>query len=272
MMIRDTRRDGSRLLAMAALCILVLAVGGCSDDESPAAPTIALAPAIPDPEALQFDFSFFDRGETLEKSGDGIHANFVNAYLRAVVLGAMADLTLAAPTATLAVALHTIPAVQDDGSWIWSYVWTGYRHPIRVALRGMPAGDRVEWELRIGAGGEVPTALWFEGHTTAGGAAGHWIFHDLDHPDHPVSGEVAWGDAEGGRYLEFTSHELESNGDVLRFTDRDPDYGITFSPGAGGDLSFIRWNADGTGSLKVPDYNGGEEACWDRWQENVDCR
>ena len=45
-----------------------------------------------------------------------------------------------------------------------------------------------------------------------------------------------------------------------------------FRKGAGGDLSFIRWNADGTGSLKVPDYNGGEEACWDRWQENADCR
>ena len=106
----------------------------------------------------------------------------------------MAELTLAPPAATLAVALHTVPVVQDDGSWVWSYLWNGYRYPIRVALRGMPAGDHVQWEMRVGAGGVDPTALWFEGSTSGDGSAGPLVFHDLDDPTQPVCGEVAWGD------------------------------------------------------------------------------
>jgi hypothetical protein len=268
-----TPRTGTGILALASiLIVMALFTAGCSDDSSPTTMTTADVPVVPNPTALQFDFSFFEQGETLEKSRGGTHENYVNAYLRAVVLGAMANLTLAAPTATLAVALHTVPVVQDDGSWVWSYLWNGYRYPIRVALRGMPAGDHVQWEMRIGAGGEVPTALWFEGSTSGDGAEGHWLFHDLDDPAQPLCGEVAWGDADGGRFLEFTSREMENNGDVLRFTDSDPDFAITFTPGDSGEAWFIQWHADGTGSLMVPDYRDGEVACWDQWQENVDCQ
>lgn len=273
MLIIRSLRTGAGLLILTALILLVVfTASGCSESDSPAAPGNATAPTLPDPAALAFDFSFFEDGASLEKSGSGVHENFVNAYLRAVVLQAMAELTLAPPVAAFSVALHTVPRVQDDGSWVWSYVWNGYRHPLRIALRGMPAGDRVEWEMRIGAGGDVPTALWFAGATSGNGRTGRWEFFDLDDPDQPVCGEVAWGDADDGRFLEFTSREPGSDGDVLRFLDADPDFAITLAPGAGGEPWFIRWSADGTGSLMVPDYNGGEEACWDRWQENTDCR
>lgn len=272
MLNKHSLRTGSGVLALSAfLFLVVLSAGGCSDDPNPTGPAATQAPVVPDPETLQFDFSFFDNGASLEKSGNGTHDNFVNAYLRAVLLEAMAQLTLAPPATTLAVALHTVPVVQDDGSWVWSYLWNGYRYPIRVALRGMPAGDHVQWEMRIGAGGAVPTALWFDGSTSGDGQQGHWNFYDLDDPTQRVCGEVAWGDDETGRFLEFTSREPGSNGDMLRFNDADPEFAITFTPEVGDGPAFIRWRADGTGSLKVPDYNDGEEACWDQWQENLDC-
>ncbi len=272
MMIFRNLRAGTAVMALGALMLLLsLNLGGCSENDSPTETPQATAPALPDPAELTFDFGFFDQGATLDKAGAGVHENFVNAYLRAVVLQAMAELTLAAPVGAFAVALHTVPEAQADGAWIWSYTWNGYRHPISVALRGLPAGDRVLWEMRIGAGTAAPTALWFEGSTGAGGRSGQWLFHDLDDPAQPVCGEIAWGRDQDGRFLQFTSRELESNGDVLRFNDADPDFAITFVPGTGEAESFIRWRADGTGSLRVPDYNGGSEACWDRWQENVDC-
>lgn len=272
MMIFRTLRSGVGALALVAVFgLLALHTTGCSDDTTnPVTAPTAQAPALPDPEALTFDFAFFDGAAGLDKSG-GLHDNFINAYLRAVLLQAVAELTLAAPVGTFAVALHTVPVAQDDGAWVWSYTWNGYRYPIRVALRGLPAGDHVQWEMRVGAGSAEPTELWFEGSTSGGGHEGHWLFHDLDDPARPVCGEIAWGDDDAGRFLQFTSRELESNGDVLRFNDADPDYAVTFVPGTGAAGSFIRWLADGTGSLQVPDYNGGAEACWDQWQENVVC-
>lgn len=266
-------RFGTGLMALAAIMLmLVLSLGGCSDETaSPTALTQDKAPTLPDPAAITFDFSFFDGAAEMEKGGDGRHANFVNAYLRAVLLGAVADLTLAPPVGAFAVALHTVPVAQEDGAWIWTYDWHDYRYPLRIALRGLPAGDHVQWEMRIGPGGVDPTALWFAGATSGDGQQGHWLFHDLDDPDQPVCGEIAWGDDDNGRFLQFTSRELESNGDVLRFNDAHPSYAITFTPATGDGDSFIRWNADGTGSLLVPDFNDGLEACWDQWQENVDC-
>ena len=51
-----------------------------------------------------------------------------------------------------------------------------------------------------------------------------------------------------------------------------PEHRIDFSEGGSDATWFIRWNAtDGTGSLQVPDYNGGREACWDEQQYDVEC-
>jgi len=272
MLFPRTLRNGTGLIALAVLMLLLaMNLAGCSDENSPTEASAAMAPVLPDPARLDFDFTFLDAGSELQKSDDGIHDNFVNAYLRAVVLGAMAKLTLTPPVAAFSVALHTVPVAQEDGAWIWSYDWHGYRYPIRVALRGLPAGDHVHWEMRVGPGDADPTAVWFEGQTSGDGEQGHWLFHDLDVPEHPVCGEIVWGDDEAGHFLQFTSREMESNGDVLRFNEADPDFVISLTPGAGSDPSFIQWHADGTGSLKVPDYNDGAEACWDRWQENMLC-
>ena len=60
-----------------------------------------------------------------------------------------------------------------------------------------------------------------------------------------------------------TSIAFTADGDLSR---------IDLVDGPTGDESFIRWNeATGAGSLLVPDYNGGEEACWDEEQWDVDC-
>jgi hypothetical protein len=36
--------------------------------------------------------------------------------------------------------------------------------------------------------------------------------------------------------------------------------------------SDITWFADGSGSLTVPDYNNGDQACWDTEQRNEACK
>lgn len=265
-------RAGTGLLAFGAVLFLVaLHTGGCADSTSPAAAPGGQAPSLPDPADLQFDFAFFDDGFGPAKSDDGRYDNFVNAALRAVVLQALAELTLAPPVAAFAVALQAVPVPQADGAWIWSYTWTGTRYPVDVALRGLPLGDIVRWELRVGPAGAVPAAVWFEGSTSGDGRTGSWLFHDLDDPAQPVCGEIAWGNDADGRFLEFTSREPAGDGAVLRFSDADPDFAITFVPRAGDQEWFIRWRADGSGSLRVHDYEGGTEACWDRWREDADC-
>jgi hypothetical protein len=37
------------------------------------------------------------------------------------------------------------------------------------------------------------------------------------------------------------------------------------------ETSHIEWFADGHGSLQVPQYNNGEQACWDTDLQNMVC-
>ena len=265
-------RNGLGLIATAVLMfLLTISLSGCSESTtSPLSAVNEEPPVLPAAEQLQFDFSFFEGAAQLDKA-QGDYDNFINAYLRTVVLDVMAHIVLAAPVSAFSAAIHTVPVAQDDGAWVWTYVWQHPDGPVDIILRGLPAGDVVEWELSLRVGAMTEGVLWFSGTTNGDGSEGRWIFQDLDTEGHPVSGEIAWGDSEGGRYLEFVSREIDSDGDVLRFNDNDPDFSISFVPGNGDAASFIQWNAAGSGSLMVPDYNGGSEACWGVDLRNVDC-
>lgn len=270
--IRSLRTGVGLMAAVSLLMLAAILLSGCSDNaDSPTAVTLKEPPTLPVAEQFTFDFSFFDAAPSLGKAG-GVHDNFVNAYLRAVVLDAMAHLVLAAPVSAFAAAVNTTPVALADGAWLWTYYWQAGSDAVRIELRGRPDGAVVQWELQL-AGANGPGMVWFTGSTNGDGTAGNWLFRDLDAPGQPVSGEISWGAAVGdGRYLEFLSHEPNDDGSTLRFTTTAPDYRIDYTPGDGSAPSFIRWNDAGHGSLQVPDYNGGFEACWDEFWRNADCQ
>ncbi len=264
-------RNGTSFLALAALMIILLTqLAGCSEDSNTPESNINTAPILPDSQQLVFDFGFFESAQGLEKS-DGEYDHFLNAYLRSVVLDVMAHLVLAAPVQAFSAAVHTVPVADPDGTWVWTYLWTHGSLEATVVLRGLPAGDVVEWELSLIPQGYEQEVLWFFGTSSENGEEGQWSFHDLDDPAYPISGEISWGVQGEGHFLNFLSHDEGQEGDQLRFIDQDPNFSIEFTLGDGGESSFIRWNASGSGSLRVPDYNEGIEACWDEYQMNTLC-
>jgi hypothetical protein len=276
MLILRSLRGGLSLLLLAALvAVVALSLNGCSDDTtSPTSTQQATAPVLPDPETLTFDFSFFDDGADLDKA-TGEHDNFINAYLRVAVIGAVTRLVLTPPVTAFAIALHTRPMLQSDGSWIWTYEWRDGDNRALISLQGLPRFDEVDWTMRVtlqDGGHDVDDAVWFTGTTCNDGEEGRWFFYDFEQPAGPLCAEIAWGEDERGDFLEFTSREPDSDGDTLRYTDADPDYYIDYAEATAADTWFIHWNDDGHGSLRVPDYNGGEEACWDVYQHDTECR
>ena len=257
------------------MLLLISLLAGCSQDDSPVVTEQAEPPVLPDASTLQFDFSFFDQGGSLEQTAsdkaDGAYDNFLNAYLRVAVMDLMAHLVLAAPVTAFSAAVHTVPVAQPDGAWLWTYDWQHGTGTLTILLEGMPAGDVVEWELSLATPGSSESVLWFSGHSSGDGEEGHFLFRDLDDPLHPASGEINWGRVAGGTFLEFISHEPGEEGDTLRFTDTHPEFRIDFLPDDGSEPSWITWLAAGSGSLRVPDYNGGEQACWGIDLRNAEC-
>ncbi len=270
---RHSLRSVVGTLALASiLFLLALNLTACSDSTTdPVAEENTTAPTLPPADQLVFDFSFFAEPDAAVKA-DGTYDHFVNAYLRVVVLDAMAHLVLAAPVSAFSAAVNTVPQVEDDGSWVWTYDWIQGSDSVTIVLRGLPVDDTVHWSLGLRPRGSEVTYEWFYGETGSAGQSGLWSFRDLDEPGFPVSGEISWGSVDGGTFLQFHSLEEDSFGDILRFEDRAPDYSVVHTDGLSGISSFIRWNDNGEGSLRVPDYNEGLEACWDQYQQNTVCR
>jgi hypothetical protein len=252
-------RAGTGLMAAAALVFLLLTqLTGCSSYlSSPTAVAAAPPPELPATSQLQFDFSFFAAAHQLDKAAPG-YENFLNAYLRTLVLEASARQVMAGPMAAFSAAASIDPIAHENGSWVWLYTWRQGADQTGIILRGRPAGDLVHWEMSILARRDPTGAVWISGTTSGDGSEGNWVFHDLETAGNSVSGEINWGPS----YREFVSLESHNHGNTLRFNDSDPDFSITFSPGDGSSKSFIRWNKSGSGSLRVPDYNGGQEATW----------
>ncbi|MFN0152108.1 MAG: hypothetical protein ACKVU1_15510 [bacterium] len=276
----QARLEFARLARVFAAALLVIGVASCSS-EDPTGPgdTNGAPPVLPAPERLSFDIEFFKDGARAQ-SGDvtekdaGTQLNYFNARVRLAVIQVVAEFVLAPPVGAFALALHSVPTHQADGSYLWVYTFVDGEEEAQIRLRGTPRGDRVAWEMRVSTNEETPPIvdeLWFEGETWRDGEAGFWRFHDFRRVGEPVVARIDWDETNEGARLVFTDLD-ENPGDTLSYIVKGTRGSIELFDASELLLSFIRWNeADGTGSLRAPDYNNGAEACWDRRQNDTVC-
>jgi hypothetical protein len=257
-----------RLAAILFLTILGLVLSGC-DDASPTDPgtTADTAPVLPDPGQLTIDLGFFDGADEAGKAFG--RQNFFNAYLRAVIVTSVTELVLAPPVAAFALALHTVPSHQQDGSWIWVYTFVDGDEEAQVRLRGRDQGDHVDWSMRATVPAEgLDDVLWFDGTTRDDGTTGAWTFYDAG----AAAADLTWDHVGAVETLSLQALAGEDAGDAITFTVDGPRHRIDFVEGDTDAVWFVRWNeTTGAGSLQVPDYRGGAESCWDEDQYDVDC-
>lgn len=258
-----------------ALTLGTVLLTGCGQDKS-ANPTPGRAPALPSAQKLNFNFGFFksqapqDRALAVQAGKE----NFFNASVRVAVIGVVTDFILTPPITAFGLALNTTPVLQPDGAYLWIYTWVNGAEEAQIRLRGKIMADAVNWEMRVSSNTESPAfvnELWFTGTTHRDGDQGELNFHEFHEPGKPVVARINWDSAGGTDQLTFTDLS-ENPGDVLTLLNANDVARITYHDAAAGQDHFITWNEkNGTGSLRVPDYNGGREACWDNHQNDVSC-
>ena len=110
-----------------AVAIALFAFQACSDDD-PAAPAEQRAPALPDASTMALDLSFFDpapvdrasiaSGEPLAVESATGKDNFINAAVRVYYVELVFWAALEPPVTAFALAVHSVPQQQEDGSWL----------------------------------------------------------------------------------------------------------------------------------------------------------
>jgi hypothetical protein len=262
--------------ALPAAMIFVFALAGCSK-EATNEPAAAQAPALPPSASLQMDLSAFAPNDAAEAPKVQTKLNFWNAQVRVAFVNLAVAAVIVPPQTALLAAIHSIPSLQPDGSWIWTFTIVQGDSEVQLRLRALPGDGSVLWQMYITALDGTPPldhVLWFEG-TTHGSDAGDWTIHDVARADDPAVLHVLW-QVYGSRSHVLTFESLDQAaeifGDTMTYTDARQDVSIAYEDVSAGETWEIEWDkVTGAGSLRVPDYHHGERACWDERQNDIIC-
>lgn len=273
------------LATFALLVSFVPLLTGCGKE--PTAPTSAVnAPPVPPASSMNFDFGFFDAhgaAQTYAAYPNGAEqtldrSHWINAVVRVVYLNlTVADL-FETPVLALQAALSTEPKLGEDGWYVWNYTFTDSGHTVSLKLRGRVDGAIVSWRMEVSDPQAVPAMqdfLWFTGETRLQNDRGTWTFNDRRNGSPVPVAQIQWyNGAERDRSLTFRNVDAVSPDfeDALEYRVADALVSVTFTDASGPGTFDITWNeTTGAGSLRVPDYNNGERACWDTAQQNTVC-
>ena len=210
------------------------------------------------------------------------YANFGNAWVRLVVLELWTATILAIPTIVLAAVLQDVPDWRADrgpdgnGAWVWSVTYLGHTAELELSLKNNETGQGWRAEMYV-SNATLSRFLWMSADANPFLTTGTWTFHSANQPegDNAVL-SIGWNYVDAANSsLVFTNLDSQSDGtgDVYTFSREGTHMKLHVTDAdVPGSLARIEWFLDSSvGGIEVPEYNGGEPACWDSAFVNVAC-
>jgi hypothetical protein len=295
--------DMRKAITAAGLIILLafFVVQGCSNDNPVGASNDPAPPALPSLSTMRIDISLFESADVdahaLREGGiervllhaNTTHLNFLNAAVRVLFLNVVVYSALVEPVAAFGVAINSVPQLQPDGSWLWTYIYVGPEAEYSIYLYGKSAGDYVEWRMEVSS--TDPAMIldhftWFDGIVYSDENSGYWQFYEP--AESPAAAVVAgaagtpgvnsiridWENGEGGEsrlVILVNKPGVPGEGTTLTFFESSAMSAIDFYDAENGDNGNISWYPDGSGSIEWPDYRDGIKSCWNEVQLDVIC-
>jgi hypothetical protein len=260
------------------------------------------APALPATSTMMFTVDFFGAnpagvtpqeiesgrpGPVLQTVGTDNRTHWINAFVRALYVQLLVFDALEEPIGAFALAAHSVPQKQDDGSWLWTYIFVEEGLEYSIFLYGTPSDTYVDWRMEVSTNDPdllLDHFVWFGGRTWNDNSHGYWQFHEPATGTPVVTAGTATPGTESVR-IDYanpsrTEHRLTvtvngaghvDEGDYLEFFESSFVGSITHYDASEDLQSDITYYPDGSGSMTVPGYNGGEQACWDQNQFDTVC-
>lgn len=288
-----------QMIVMGIMALMaVLVFQGCSSDDKSVTPSGTTAPALPPVSTMKMDISLFEAADAPPPAieagrvdvdpavfADGTKLNFLNAAVRVLFLDVVVYSALADPVAAFALAVHSIPQPRPDSSYLWTYIVVEDEIEYSIFLYGKDHGDHVSWRMEVSSNDPalpLDHFVWFDGVVNGDGDSGYWQFYEpvdqgpaLTAFDTPGAKTIRidWSDSGTTRQLVFTVNKAgdPAEGSTLTYFCSDECCSIEFYDAEQETTGEILWNADGSGYIEWPDYNGGERGCWDTDQFDIDC-
>lgn len=255
------------------LCVLFLLIS-CKDNTSSAPDD---PPQLPPARSMEMDFSTF---QNQQNSGSKVQTadNFSRAVVTAVIMKAAVDINLAIPKALLRAASNAEAELNADEEWEWSYSKTEGENMYAVRLVAAREGDdTVNWEFYVtNSELALDNVLFFSGTTNSDGTEGTWIYYNLQGSElqQEVS-RVDWivnGKDDVQLRLEITSDRNNHLGDYIDYTFDGTYKTAVYYDASDEATTEIQLTVDtNVGYIVTPNYNGGQQSCWDSDFQDVAC-
>jgi hypothetical protein len=289
-----------RLLLYFTAAIVLLGFAACSEDGDTGFSPQPTAPSLPSLSTMAMDVSFFGvgavAGSAVEAADPAIRPavgnkrNWIEAAVRVMYAQLLFYDAFEEPIGAFAAAIHSVPQHQADGSWLWTYIFVEGGIDYGIFLYGKVVDDHVEWRMEVSSTDPAFTLdhfVWLDGHSQRDDRFGYWQFYKPV-PPAPASARlymasmtpgvpsvrVDWQrNGPGDRSLTVVVNEVGSpdEGDALAFHKAPAEHTLDVHDEGLQEDHNVTWYPDGSGSLTVPNYNGGQKACWDTRQEDVAC-
>jgi len=246
---------------------------------------IALFESAPvDPQSV----SLGKLSPSMVTSSEGSKLNYLNAAVRVLFLDVVVLTALVPPVAAFATAIHSVPQLQQDGSWLWTYVYVDNNLEYSIFLRGKRMDSYVSWSMEVSTNDPAMPLdhfVWFDGEVQNYERSGYWQFYEPE-PDSPAEGgsvvgtpgipciRIDWLEDSGvDRRLSILVNKpgVPEENSTLVFEETLDMASIEFYDATSGETGVIIWERDGSGSIEWPDYNDGAQSCWDTRQDDINC-
>ena len=235
------------------------------------------APDLPPATSLTFDLGALEAAPSAAKNNlataQGDYANFYNAWVRTAYVRLVAEGVVLVPALTVAAVLQDQPEFVNGG-WEWSRT-VAQDNDVVLRIEGDPTAG---WNTTLHVTNpSVTDFLWLAGHYDPDVTSGSWTIHN---PELDASAdealEISWihvSAMERSVTYEIVDTTSDDVGDVLIFAELGDDASISFTDASDAQGNgVIQWSkSTHAGSLTVPNYNDGLQACWDEAYLNDAC-
>ena len=261
------------LVGMLISGLILVSFAGCSEDEKEK--IVNQPPSLPPDSSMSIDFSTFGGGK-LAPGAPVPGKNFRNASGRVLLLDVAVIVTLAPSVTVFKAAKNTTPIEQEDGSWLWSYTFTYLGNEFKANLTGRMQGDKTLWSMKATCL-TLKTPLnnfeWYTGDCPLDNKSGKWQYYDYLEPSaDKLIGTIEWSATGNKSKIIFSSTNPKSDvfNDILTYSVEGTTASISYYDDSEKITADITWDiVTSAGSIKVPGYNNGERAYWDKNKQDT---
>jgi hypothetical protein len=258
---------------------------------------ISDAPPLPPDQSMTVDLAVFSGGEPEipeipvpdnpvpagPSAGTPVYGeNYANAMARVATINAAVVSALTFPAGLFMAAKENEPVLQPDGSWLWNYNVEYDYFLINAKLTCVEEADKAYWSMKTSINSPIVTVQefeWYTGVCSQDNTSGSWQFLDMFTPDenNPIV-KIDWSiqPLKGEAMLDIenidTRESCDYTGDILEYCLTAEMASMSFTDISEDEICEIEWDTQtGAGSITVPSYKDGEQACWDADKQDTVC-